>query len=129
MMVGAAISERGVYEPRETGDVVLALDHYSGPGFEDISFEVARGQVVGLTGLMGCGSTELMQCLFGIERPQGGSATIRGKRLHGGSIHEAMKGRHCHASLRPQRELGSAGYVALGKHVPVRAGALGQELP
>lgn len=91
MMVGAAISERGAYEPRETGDVVLALDHYSGPGFEDISFEVARGQVVGLTGLMGCGSTELMQCLFGIERPQGGSATIRGKRLHGGSIHEAMK--------------------------------------
>lgn len=91
MMVGAALSERGAYEQRETGETVLALDHYSGPGFTDISLEVSRGQVIGLTGLMGCGSSEVMQCLFGLSRPTGGSATMLGKRLHGGSIHEAMK--------------------------------------
>ena len=91
MMVGATISERGAYEPREAGDVVLSLDHFSGPGFTDISMEVRRGQVIGLTGLMGCGSTELMQCLFGIGHPTGGTATVLGKKLHGGSIHEAMK--------------------------------------
>lgn len=91
MMVGATISERGAYEPRETGETVLSLDRFTGPGFEDISMEVSRGQVIGLTGLMGCGSTELMQCLFGIGRPTGGTATALGKKLHGGSIHEAMK--------------------------------------
>lgn len=91
MMVGATISERGAYEPRETGEVVLSLDHYSGPGFADVSLEVCRGQVIGLTGLMGCGSTELMQCLFGITHPTGGTAEVHGRRLHGGSIHEAMK--------------------------------------
>lgn len=91
MMVGATISERGAYEPRETGETVLSLDRFTGPGFEDISMEVSRGQVIGLTGLMGCGSTELMQCLFGIGRPTGGTATVLGKKLHGGSIHEAMK--------------------------------------
>uniref|UniRef100_UPI003AB7CCD3 ATP-binding cassette domain-containing protein n=1 Tax=Enorma sp. TaxID=1920692 RepID=UPI003AB7CCD3 len=78
-------------EPRETGETVLSLDRFTGPGFEDISMEVSRGQVIGLTGLMGCGSTELMQCLFGIGRPTGGTATALGKKLHGGSIHEAMK--------------------------------------
>ncbi|WP_455140018.1 sugar ABC transporter ATP-binding protein [Thermophilibacter sp.] len=91
LMVGATLSERGAWEPRETGEVVLTLDHYSGPGFADVSMEVSRGQVIGLTGLMGCGSTELMQCLFGIGRPTGGSASVRGRRLRGGSIHEAMK--------------------------------------
>ncbi|WP_308615381.1 sugar ABC transporter ATP-binding protein [uncultured Enorma sp.] len=91
MMVGATISERGAYEPRETGETVLTLDHFSGPGFSDISMEVSRGQVIGLTGLMGCGSTELMQCLFGIGHPTGGTATVLSKKLHGGSIHEAMK--------------------------------------
>lgn len=91
MMVGATISERGAYEPREAGEVVFALDHFSGPGFSDISMEVRRGQVVGLTGLMGCGTTELMQCLFGIGRPAGGSSTVLGRRLRGGSIHEAMQ--------------------------------------
>ena len=91
MMVGNAISERGSWEPRETGEVVLSLDHLSGPGFEDVSLEVRRGQVIGLTGLMGCGTTELMQCLFGLARPTGGSATAFGRRLSGGSIHEAMK--------------------------------------
>lgn len=91
LMVGATISERGAWEPRETGEVVLSLDHYSGPGFDDVSLEVRRGQVIGLTGLMGCGSTELMQCLFGITHATGGTAEVLGKRLHGGSIHEAMK--------------------------------------
>ncbi len=91
MLVGATISERGAYERRELGDVVLSLDGLSGPGFEDVSLEIHRGEVVGLTGLMGCGSTELMQCLFGITHPFGGSVSIAGRRLHGGSIHEAMK--------------------------------------
>lgn len=91
MMVGAAISERGAWEPRPAGETVLALDRYTGPGFSDISLKVSRGQVIGLTGLMGCGSTELMQCLFGIGHPTGGTATMMGKQLSGGSIHEAMK--------------------------------------
>ena len=91
MMVGAAISERGAWEPRETGECVLTLDHLSGLGFSDISMEVRRGQVIGLTGLMGCGTTELMQCLFGLAHPTGGTATVFGRRLAGGSIHEAMK--------------------------------------
>ena len=91
LMVGATLSERGAYVPRETGEVVLDLKNYSGPGFDGISFSIKRGQIIGLTGLQGCGSSELMQCLFGIERPTGGSAEVCGKRLKGGSIHESMK--------------------------------------
>lgn len=91
LMVGASLSERGAYALRGFGEEVLRLEHFSGPGFRDISLSVRRGQIIGLTGLMGCGSTELMQCLFGITRPEGGSVTVLGHHLRGGSVHEAMK--------------------------------------
>lgn len=90
-MVGAALSERGAYQPRELGEVVLKLDGYSGDGFSNVTLEARRGQVIGLTGLMGCGASELMTCLFGASRPLGGTAEVNGRRLSGGSIHEAMR--------------------------------------
>ncbi|MEE0663958.1 MAG: ATP-binding cassette domain-containing protein, partial [Collinsella bouchesdurhonensis] len=54
------------------------------------TFTARRGQIIGLTGLKGCGSSELMQGLFGIHHPSGGNVEVCGKKLHGGSIHEAM---------------------------------------
>ena len=72
LLVGAALSDRDAYEPRELGE------------------EMLRGQIIGLTGLKGCGSSELMQGLFGIYHPSGGNVEVCGKKLHGGSIHEAM---------------------------------------
>lgn len=91
LMVGRSGAAQSFYEPRETGDTVLALDKYSGEGFHDVDLEVKRGQVVGLTGLEGCGSSELMQCLFGLSASTGGSATVNGKVLPPASVHAAMR--------------------------------------
>jgi ribose transport system ATP-binding protein len=91
LMVGAAFSERGIYEERETGEPVLELSSYSGEGFSNVDLTVNRGQIIGLTGLQGCGSSELMQGMFGLLRKQGGSIRVCGKELSGGSIHESMR--------------------------------------
>lgn len=90
LLVGAALSDRDAYEPRELGEEMLRVEHFSGEGFTDGTFAARRGQIIGLTGLKGCGSSELMQGLFGIHHPSGGNVEVCGKKLHGGSIHEAM---------------------------------------
>ncbi len=90
LLVGAALSDRDAYEPRELGEEMLRVEHFSGEGFADVTFTARRGQIIGLTGLKGCGSSELMQSLFGIHHPSGGNVEVCGKKLHGGSIHEAM---------------------------------------
>lgn len=90
LLVGAALSDRDAYEPRELGEEMLRVEHFSGEGFADVTFTARRGQIIGLTGLKGCGSSELMQGLFGIYHPTGGNVEVCGKKLHGGSIHEAM---------------------------------------
>ena len=90
LLVGAALSDRDAYEPRELGEEMLRVEHFSGEGFADVTFTARRGQIIGLTGLKGCGSSELMQGLFGIHHPSGGNVAVCGKKLHGGSIHEAM---------------------------------------
>lgn len=90
LLVGVALSDRDAYEPRELGEEMLRVEHFSGEGFADVTFTARRGQIIGLTGLKGCGSSELMQSLFGIHHPSGGNVEVCGKKLHGGSIHEAM---------------------------------------
>lgn len=90
LLVGAALSDRDAYEPRELGEEMLRVEHFSGEGFADVTFTARRGQIIGLTGLKGCGSSELMQGLFGIHHPSGGNVEVCGKKLLGGSIHEAM---------------------------------------
>ena len=91
MMVGRTYTSAEIYTPRKTGEPALKLDHYSGPGFHDISMEVPRGAVIGLTGLQGSGASALLQCMFGILEATGGSLTVNGTPVKKGDIHAAMK--------------------------------------
>lgn len=91
LMVGKAQNASGLYEERETGECVLQLQNYTGAGFRGINLKVHKGEILGMTGLQGCGSTELMQALFGITRPTGGAATVKGRLLRGGSVRESMQ--------------------------------------
>ena len=91
LMVGESFSHENVYKVRELGDVVLSLKDYSGPGFADINLDIRRGEIVGMTGLQGAGSSELMQSIFGYLKPTGGKLLIDGNEPKPGSIHDAMK--------------------------------------
>ena len=91
LLVGNTDSFKDIYETREDGEVILRLSDYSGPGFEHIDLDIRKGQIVGLTGLQGAGSSELMQCMFGITRSTGGELWMEGKRIPPASTHKTMK--------------------------------------
>lgn len=90
-MVGESYSSRDVYKPRPAGDTVLELINFSGSGFQDITLKVKKGQIIGLTGLQGSGSSELMQCMFGVTHSTGGRMAVNGKQVIHSSIHSVMK--------------------------------------
>ncbi len=91
LLVGNTDSFKDIYETREDGEVILRLSDYSGPGFEHINLDIRKGQIVGLTGLQGAGSSELMQCMFGITRATGGELWMEGNRIPPASTHKTMK--------------------------------------
>ena len=62
------------------GDVALKVTNLTKPGlFRDISFEVRKGEIVGLGGLVGAGRTDVARALFGVAPAQSGAIEINGK--------------------------------------------------
>ena len=90
-MVGENYSSGEIYEPRHKGEAVLKLENLSGEGFCDVSFEVKKGEIIGLTGLQGAGSSELLQCMFGATPAYGGNMYVNGNCVPHHSIQAAMK--------------------------------------
>jgi ribose transport system ATP-binding protein len=64
----------------EAGDVILEVRNLTClPGLQSASFELRRGEVLGIAGLIGSGRTEMMKALFGLESPTSGEIRLRGK--------------------------------------------------
>jgi ribose transport system ATP-binding protein len=59
--------------------------------FEDVSFTVHAGEVLGIAGLVGSGRSELLETIFGARRPDAGAVTVRGKALRPGSVLAAVR--------------------------------------
>lgn len=79
---------------RETAQnpVVLSVKGLSRPGeFRDISFELRRGETLGITGLLGSGRTELALTLFGMRRAAAGTVTLEGKAVRFASNRDAIR--------------------------------------
>ncbi len=91
LMVGSSMADSAIYHERALGDVILSLDKLCGEGFEDVSLDVRRGEVIGLTGLKGAGVTEMMQAVFGARHITDGKLYINGKEMAGDRISSAMK--------------------------------------
>ena len=81
MMVGRRMENKYPYEAREVGEPLLNVQGLSGERFQDVSFHVKAGEVVGFAGLMGAGRTEVMRALFGLDHADEGTVHIGGKQL------------------------------------------------
>ncbi|MED5705125.1 ATP-binding cassette domain-containing protein, partial [Enterobacter hormaechei] len=57
----------------------------------DISFSVNRGEILGFAGLVGSGRTELMDCLFGVDKRASGEIRLNGKTISPHSPLDALK--------------------------------------
>ena len=58
--------------------------------YKDIDFHLHSGEILGITGLLGSGRTELVQTIFGLQRPDSGLLEIKGKKVKFGSVKDAM---------------------------------------
>ena len=81
--------------PKETvpiGEPVLEVRHLTLKGqYEDISFQLRRGEILGFVGLVGAGRTELMHSIFGITKPESGQVILNGKEVHFKNPREAIE--------------------------------------
>jgi ribose transport system ATP-binding protein len=81
MMINRDVGEMYPRRSHALGDLALKAENLSLAGhFRDITIEVRSGEIVGLTGLLGSGVKELVQCLFGLERQDSGTISIGGER-------------------------------------------------
>ena len=79
LMVGRDLTDVFPKREVEIGDVVLEVDGLSRAGaFEDVSFTVRAGEIVGLAGFVGAGRTEVARAIFGLDRPDAGTIKVGG---------------------------------------------------
>lgn len=79
-MIGAQAEVRTLATARTPGKIVVNVRKLNAPGrFEDVSFDVRRGEIVGIAGLLGSGGKPVVRSLFGLERGVQGEIEIEGK--------------------------------------------------
>lgn len=81
MMVGRQVKNVFPKVDCPIGDVVFKAEGLTGKGFEDISFEVHAGEILGLTGLVGSGRSETMRAIFGLDKLSAGKMYLNGKEI------------------------------------------------
>jgi len=81
-MVGREISDMYPKPEVTPGDEVLRVEHLSRTGyFKDVNFKVNAGEIVGLTGLVGAGRTEVVEAICGITKFNEGKVFLNGKQV------------------------------------------------
>ena len=76
------------------GEVVFKVEHLStkyAPKLQDITFDVKKGEIFGLYGLVGAGRTEVMEAVSGITHPDEGKVFLEGKEVYIKTPSEAME--------------------------------------
>ena len=92
LMVGREIQESSVEDfTGDQDDVVLEVNEINDKLLKNISFKVRRGEILGFSGLIGAGRTELMEVIFGIRHPEKGEILIEGNPVNVNSAIDAIK--------------------------------------
>ena len=92
-MVGRSLTNRFPPIDNVPGNTILSIDNLSTryePFLKNISFEVKKGEIFGLYGLVGAGRSELIESIFGLRQLSSGSIIYSGKKLRFKSSKEAM---------------------------------------
>ena len=93
MMVGRELKERYPQKSTKPGDILLKVQKLSSltPAFREIDFELHRGEILGISGLVGSKRTEVLETLFGIRAKGEGQVFLRGKQIVNSTPIKAMK--------------------------------------
>ncbi|MEG2623632.1 MAG: sugar ABC transporter ATP-binding protein, partial [Clostridia bacterium] len=81
MMVGRELNEIFAKYPAKIGDVVMEGKHLSVGYVKDVNFAVRSGEILGFSGLVGAGRSEVMRLVFGVDKKDGGEVFLNGQRV------------------------------------------------
>jgi ribose transport system ATP-binding protein len=91
MMVGRKLEEQYPHIDKQPGNVRLQVEKLSGPGVKEVSFTLREGEILGVSGLMGAGRTELMKVLYGALPKTAGRIVLGGKEITARSPQQGLE--------------------------------------
>lgn len=91
LIAGREMKEMFPKEKAQIGDTILEVTGLTGKGFQNISFQLRKGEILGFCGLVGAGRTEVARVLFGLDKYDSGIIKIEGKEVRFHSCKEAIK--------------------------------------
>ena len=93
LMVGRELTNRFPPKTNQPGEVILDVRNMAGryTRLKDATFQLKKGEILGIAGLDGSGRTEVLEILFGAMTREGGSITLHGKEIQNRSPKEAIK--------------------------------------
>jgi rhamnose transport system ATP-binding protein len=82
LMVGRSVEQIFPARDATIGDTVLEVNNLSHPTeFDNVSFSVKKGEILGFYGLVGAGRSEVMQAVFGMTKPSAGTMMLEGQTI------------------------------------------------
>lgn len=94
MMVGRDLTERFPKKDNEVKECILEVRNLTAlnqPSIKDVSFELYKGEVLGIAGLVGSKRTEIVETIFGIRPKESGQIFLHGKEVKNRDSKEAIK--------------------------------------
>ena len=93
LMVGRELTNRFPPKDNKPGEVILEVEHLAGKytRLKDASFQLRKGEVLGIAGLDGSGRTEVLENLFGAMTKESGTIRLHGKEIKNKTPREAIK--------------------------------------
>lgn len=94
LMVGRDLTERFPEKTNKPGEVLMKVEGLTGkymPSCIDASFELRKGEVLGVAGLVGSRRTELLETIFGIAHRESGKIELHGKEIYNKDSRQAIK--------------------------------------
>ncbi len=93
MMVGRSLNQRFPDRTNVPGETILEVRNLTSlrqPSIRDISFDLRKGEILGIAGLVGAKRTDIVETLFGIREKSGGTIKLHGKPINNHSANEAI---------------------------------------
>lgn len=91
LMVGRELKETYPSRNKDLGELGFEVKNISGNGNKNISFSVRKGEILGISGLVGAGRTELVRGIFGADKKDSGEIFVNGKLVDIKSPKDAIK--------------------------------------
>lgn len=98
MMVGRTIEDQFPRLETKPGNVVLKVENLTNNCINNVSFEVKSGEILGISGLMGAGRTELAKTIYGHIKKTTGKVYINGKEIENKSSKDGLKNKIAYVS-------------------------------